>query len=295
MKKAAYSQDDLFGFGEPLPAPPVIENTAARAPADNSAHEEVLREKMLMVHQRLCREYGCPVRYFHEIDPLSEIVSSLLSHRTRNSESGAAFKELRARFATWPEVRDAPTADVQAAISACNWPEQKAPRIQQVLRLIGERRGGDLSLDFLGEMDVRAARDWLEKLPGVGPKTSAAVLIFSRLRMRALPVDSHHHRVAQRLELIPMSLDVGPAHAVLEAQLPADWDAQQVFDNHEILMFHGQRCCFYRNPECPRCPLLDLCPFGQARLQLLGGKEPSAASKKPVASDSGCQSNEISL
>lgn len=283
--KAAYSQDDLFGFSEPPPTP-AAGAVAPVPPANRSTHEEALREKMLLVHQRLCHAYGCPVRYFHEIDPLSEIVSSLLSHRTRNSESGAAFKALRARFATWPEVRDAPTADVQAAISACNWPEQKAPRLQQVLRLIGERRGGELSLDFLGEMDVRTARDWLEELPGVGPKTSAAVLIFSRLRMRALPVDSHHHRVAQRLELIPMSLDVGPSHAVLEAQLPADWDAQQVFDNHEILMFHGQRCCFFRNPECPRCPLLDLCPFGQSRMKLLGEKKPPSANRKAVASDS---------
>ena len=47
-----------------------------------------------------------------------------------------------------------------------------------------------------------------------------------------------------------MSLDVGPAHAVLEAMLPPEWDAQTVYDDHEILMFHGQRCCFFRGPEC---------------------------------------------
>ncbi len=277
----AHPQADLFGFPDSPPGKTTPDSAAS------VGVDETLREKLLLVHQRLCREYGCPVRYFHTIDPLSEIVSSLLSHRTRNSESHAAFKELRARFPTWEEVRDAPTAEVQAAIIACNWPEQKAPRIQRVLRLIGERRGGELSLDFLGEMDVRAARDWLEVLPGVGPKTSAAVLIFSRLRMRALPVDSHHHRVAQRLELIPASLDVGPAHAVLEAQLPAEWDAQHVFDNHEILMFHGQRCCFHRNPECSRCVLLDLCPSGQTRIQLLAAKKPAVASKRPSANDSG--------
>ena len=251
---AVYSQDDLYGAAEPSPlakAPP---------PADDK------REKLQLVHARLCKEYGCPVAHFHEISPLDEIVSSLLSHRTRNSESGAAYDELRRRFPDWVAVRDAPTADVQDAIKTCNWPEQKAPRIQQILRLITEKRGGDLSLDFLGDLSVREARDWLETLPGVGPKTSAAVMIFSSLRRRALPVDSHHHRVAQRLGLIPMSLDVGPAHAVLEAMLPDEWDAQMVYDDHEILMFHGQRCCFYRGPECTRCVLLDLCPDGQTRM-----------------------------
>jgi endonuclease-3 len=116
-------------------------------------------------------------------------------------------------------------------------------------------------------MPVREARAWLESIPGVGPKTSAAVLAFSSLRKAALPVDSHHHRVAQRTGLIPLSLDVGPAHAVLEAQLPPEWDAQQVYDNHEVLMLHGQRVCFFKNPACERCVLLELCPTGQARME----------------------------
>lgn len=226
-----------------------------------------LRAKAMLVHERLCKEYGCPIPYFHQLDPLSEIVSSMLSHRTRNRDSGAAFKQLRAKFPTWEAVLDAPTAEVEKAISPATWPEQKAPRIQQVLRDITARRDGELSLDFLAGMPVREARDWLEQLTGVGPKTSAAVLIFSNLRQPALPVDSHHHRVAQRLELIPDNLDVGPAHKLLEAQLPPDWDAQQVYDNHEALMFHGQKVCFFRSPACERCVVLDLCPYGQARMR----------------------------
>ncbi len=222
-------------------------------------------EKALLVHDRLCAAYHCPIGYFHSLDPLSELVSSLLSHRTRNADSGRAFKSLRGRFADWPAVRDAATADVEAAISACTWPEQKAPRIQQALRTVTELRGGlsDDALNFLGEMSIPDARAWLEQLPGVGPKTSAAVLSFSTLRRPALPVDSHHHRVAQRLGLIGPGVAVGPSHAVLEAQLPPDWSAQQVYDNHEVMMLHGQRCCFYLKPACGRCPVLDLCPTGQ--------------------------------
>lgn len=225
-----------------------------------------LRQKALLVHARLCAAYECPIPYFHDLDPLSELISSLLSHRTKNADSAHAFRELKARFPDWAAVRDAPTAEIEAAIARCTWPEQKAPRLQQILGRIGEMREGELSLDFLGDLPVREARDWLEALPGVGPKTSAAVLAFSRLRKPALPVDSHHHRVAQRLGLIPANAAVGPAHALLEAQLPPEWTAQQVYDNHEVLMLHGQRCCFFRSPACGRCPVLDLCPFGQARV-----------------------------
>ncbi len=219
-------------------------------------------DKVLEIHGRLCAVYHCPIGYFHALDPLSELVSSLLSHRTRNADSGAAFKALRARFPDWADVAAAPTTAVEDAIGGVTWPEQKAPRIQAILRAIEAERGV-LDLDFLGGLPVDEARAWLERLPGVGPKTSAAVLSFSTLRRPALPVDSHHHRVAIRTGLIPPSLAVGPSHRVLAAQLPADWDAQKIYDNHEILMLHGQRCCFYRKPACGRCPLLDLCPAGQ--------------------------------
>lgn len=193
-------------------------------------------QKLLEIHDRLCTEYGCPIPYFHDLDPLSELIAALLSHRTKNKASHQAFQQLRQTFPTWEAVRDAPTEAVQAAIAPCTWAELKAPRIQQVLRLIGERLQGKWSLDFLGEMPVLEARAWLEALPGVGPKTSAAVLAFSRLRGRALPVDSHHHRVAVRLGILPKSIDVGPSHAVLESLLPSDWTAQQVYDHHEVMM-----------------------------------------------------------
>ncbi len=225
-----------------------------------------LQTKALLVHERLAAAYGAPIPFFSSKDPLSELVSALLSHRTRNSESGRAYRELRTRFPTWEAVRDAPTAEVKAAIDAAQWPEQKAPRIQAALRAITERNHGVLTLDFLADLSVTKARAWLEAMNGIGPKTSAATLLFSTLRRPALPVDSHHHRVAQRLGLIPPNMGTGPAHAVLEAQLPPDWSAQQVYDNHEALMLHGQCCCFFRNPACSRCPVLDLCPYGQRLL-----------------------------
>jgi endonuclease-3 len=135
-------------------------------------------------------------------------------------------------------------------------------------------------------MSVPEARAWLESIPGIGPKTSAAVLSFSTLRKAALPVDSHHHRVAQRTGLISAATDVGPSHAALAALLPPDWDAQAVYDHHEVMMLHGQQCCFFKNPACRRCPILDLCPTGQGRLAAAEARDPPApprgADRKPA-------------
>lgn len=220
---------------------------------------------VLEVHHRLSEIYGRQIKYFHDLDPLSELVSSLLSHRTRNSHSGQAFKNLKEKFGNWEAVRDAPTAEVEEAISPCTWPEQKAPRIQQVLRLI-EERCGNLSLHFLEEMNVTEARQWLESLPGVGPKTSAAVLSFSTLRGKALPVDSHHFRVAVRLGIIEEKIGEAKANRVLEAMLPESFSAQDVYDHHQVMMRHGQKVCHYHRPDCEHCVLLDLCPTGKSIL-----------------------------
>ncbi len=230
----------------------------------NNTVTDSLKEKLLIVHEQLCQVYHCPIRYFHDLDPLSELISAMLSHRTRNADSAAAFRALRKQFPDWQALLDAPLREVETCISMVTWPEQKAPRIQSALRLIQEQNG-ELSLDFLQGLSVPDARAWLEKIPGIGPKTSAAVLAFSNLRGKALPVDSHHHRVAQRLGLIPDKLAVGPAHALLENMLPPDWNAQQVYDHHEILMLHGQKCCYFQAPSCHRCRVLNLCPFGQAK------------------------------
>ncbi|MCB4801866.1 endonuclease-3 [Methylobacterium brachiatum] len=247
----------------PTPSAPPSRRRAAPSPADPA-----VADKALAIHARLCPVYGCPIPYFHSLDPVSELVSSLLSHRTRNAESGRAFKALRARFPDWESVIDAEVPEIQAAIAGVTWPELKAPRIREVLIAVRERCGS-LDLAFLGDMDVAAARAWLEAIPGIGPKTSAAVLSFSTLRMPALPVDSHHHRVAQRLGLIGPRVDVGPSHAILRAQLPSDWSAQALYDNHEILMLHGQQVCHHRRPACGRCVLVDLCPSAA-----LGAREP---------------------
>ena len=217
---------------------------------------------VLEVQHRLYTVYGSGITYFHDHDPLSELVTTLLSHRTKNRDSAKAFDNLRQTFSTWENVRDAAVDAVLAQLTPCTWPEQKAPRVQQVLRLITERYG-TLTLDFIADMDVAEARKWLEELPGVGPKTSAAVISFSSLRGKALPVDSHHFRVAARLGIIDAKIGEGKANQVLENLLPPDFTARETFDHHQVMMRHGQKVCFHYKPDCSNCVLLDVCPTGQ--------------------------------
>ena len=223
------------------------------------------RERALTVDELLCETYGAPFVPFSTRDPLSELVNALLSHRTKNPVTRAAYLQLRERLPDWEAVIAAPTAAVEAAIATVTYPEVKAPRIQEALRRVQERTGGELNLDFLGDLPVREARDWLEAIPGVGAKTSAAVLSFSRLRMPALVVDTHHLRVAQRIGLVPPKASPDKAAGLLQSYLPADWDGQRVYDSHQGFMRHGQRVCHWQRPDCDHCVAAELCDFARSR------------------------------
>ena len=159
----------------------------------------------------------------------------------------------------------ADTATVERAIRAVTFPEVKAPRIQAALRNVAERNGGELSLDGLHEVPVAEARQWLEQIPGVGAKTSAAVLNFSYLRMPALVVDMHHLRVAQRIGLVPAKSSLDKGAALLQEALPADWDGQRVYDSHQGFMRHGQRVCHWKRPDCANCVVREYCAYAAAR------------------------------
>ena len=87
---------------------------------------------------------------------------------------------------------------------------QKAPRIQATLRRIREERG-DYSLEFLGGLSARDARDWLTRFDGIGKKTASVLLLFC-FGLPLMPVDRHVERVSQRIGLIPPKATADDAH-----------------------------------------------------------------------------------
>lgn len=216
---------------------------------------QVLSAKALEVTRRLTVQYG--ELAFSEKDPMSMLVDIILSHRTRDEQTAAAWENLLKRFGSWAGVRDAPTQEVQDAIANVNWPEVKAPRLQAIMRQITEERG-TLNLDFLCDLSVEESAAWLDRFEGVGPKTIACVLLFS-CRQAILPVDTHVHRVSIRLGLIGKKVTADNAHMLLQALLPND--ARAIYNFHKGLLRHGQRVCVYDRPRCKECMLTDLCEY----------------------------------
>ena len=142
-----------------------------------------------LVLERLREHYGDPAPR-RPNDPLAELVQTILSQHTSDSNTARAFVSLWARFGSWDAVRTAPISDVADAIRIGGLAESKAPRIIAALETILTRRG-ELSLDYLRDLDVEAARAELTAIDGVGPKTAACVLLFARGKP-ALPRLSTH-------------------------------------------------------------------------------------------------------
>jgi endonuclease-3 len=213
------------------------------------------RRKLRAIRDRLRREYGRPVLRAHRA-PIDELVLTVLSQNTNDRNRDVAYGRLRDRFASWEEVRDAPVEEVEEAIRPGGLAPTKAVRIKRILGAIG-----DDSLDWMEEAPLAEARDYLCELPGVGRKTAACVLLFSYGRPD-VPVDTHVYRVGTRLGLWPPKTSLERAHDEMLRLVPPE-DAYEI---HVLLIRHGRRTCTARNPACPRCPLLRMCPEGKRRV-----------------------------
>lgn len=210
--------------------------------------------KAQLVSDRLLEFYGPRER--HSVrDPLDELILTILSQNTSDRNSGRAWRLLKARYQSWKEVLAAETGELYEVIKLAGLGNIKASRIQLVLQEILRRRGA-LDLQFLCDLPMAEAKQWLRALPGIGPKTAACVLCFA-CDMPALPVDTHVHRVARRLGLIGAKVNADAAHELLEQALPAD----AVYAFHVNMILHGRQICHALRPACERCPLTDVCDY----------------------------------
>lgn len=214
------------------------------------------RQHAELISTILLRKYGEP-EWREPLPPLDELISTILSQNTNDTNRDRAYNALRKEFPTWEQVRDAPQDEVIDAIRPAGLANQKGPRIQTALQQITRQRGR-LDIDFLKEMSVEEGREWLLGFKGVGPKTASIVLLFS-LDKPAFPVDTHIYRVTGRLGLRPVHLNVDQAHSFLEGVFHED----EYKSVHLNIIRLGREICHARRPNCLNCPLIDICDYGK--------------------------------
>src|SRR5919106_3714719 len=179
------------------------------------------------IRNRLRELYGIPAAPPHG-HGLDELILTVLSQSTNDRNRDVAFLRLRARFGSWEAVRDAPNAEIEAAIRPGGISKVKSVRIQEILRELPEPLDGPHLRD----------QAFLTALPGVGRKTAACVRLFA-YGLRDVPVDTHVSRVGMRLHL----LEPGAPFDRLHDQMLAITPPGAELEFHVNLLRHGRRTC----------------------------------------------------
>jgi endonuclease III len=208
------------------------------------------------IRDRLTVSFG-KIRIEKRPDPVSQFAGSVLGSLTRDEISLTAFRRLITHFRNWNAIADAPEADIEGVVWDVTHPEKKAAYLKRALRIIRACSGG-INLDFLADWEVEQALCWLERIDGVGRKTSAATLNFSSLRGRTFVVDTHVLRVLRRLGFVDANASTETAYdAIMTAA--DDFDADDLFEMHWQIKSLGQTVCKYAHASCFSCPLSDMC------------------------------------
>ncbi len=176
-------------------------------------------------------------------DPFQVLIGTILSQRTRDEMTEKATAQLFAKYPDAEALAAAETADVERRIRPVGFYHQKAPQIQRVSRILLDRYQGR----------VPSSYDELMALPQVGPKTANCVLVYG-YGIPRIPVDTHVHRVSNRLGLVraktPEKTETG-----LMALVPRRfW-----LDVNELFIEFGKDICRPIGPRCEACSFRDFC------------------------------------
>ena len=217
------------------------------------------KAKVRRVLEALEEIYGEPPRGRRD-GVLDSLVACILSQNTNDANSGRAWLRLKERFPKWRDAAAARVRSIEAAIRPGGLAPSKSRRIKAILRRLETERG-EYSLEFLREASDSEAFDYLTEMDGVGAKTAAVVLLFAMGR-EVFPVDTHIHRLAQRLGLAE---EGSKRDAVFEAMQPLVPDGK-AWSLHINLIRFGRERCRKRNPACDGCPLRRECLYVRGKV-----------------------------
>ncbi|WP_454853276.1 endonuclease III domain-containing protein [Rhizobium binxianense] len=198
-----------------------------------------------------------PIDVIRKRDACGQMIKSLISSRTRDEVSLAAYERLVDAYPCLSDLAAAAVEEIETLIADVTHARDKAVHLKGTLRIIAACHP-DFDLGFLGRWPVDDALAWLERLPGVGPKVSASTLNFSTLRMPAFVVDTHVLRILQHFGIISEKTGIEAARDTVMAAAER-WDATDLAEFHVLLKRLGQTVCQAGQPLCRTCPLRTRC------------------------------------
>jgi endonuclease-3 len=212
------------------------------------------RDRTAEIARRLRSFIGEKNRFGRGSTFIETLVATILSQNTSDVNSTRAYTELRSVYPTWHDVANAPHHELARVIRSGGLADQKARTIITVLNQIHELHG-DFEPPHLDRTSDDDLLRELTSMRGVGVKTAACVLMFS-LGRDVCAVDTHIHRIANRLGLVHTSNADKTFHE-LRPLIPKGKGREF----HVDLIRFGRRICKAQRPHCFECPLYDLCEW----------------------------------
>ena len=174
------------------------------------------------------------------------LIAVILSAQCTDKRVNLITPALLKKFPTPASMAKATYEDVFAYIKSCSYPNSKSHYLVDMSRMLIEKYNGQVPSD----------NNELQKLPGVGRKTAnvMSAVIFNQ---PAMPVDTHVHRVSQRIGLVTTGKNVLETEKELVKNIPPE----KLNLAHHWLILHGRYICKARKPDCLHCPINSFCHF----------------------------------
>ena len=219
-----------------------------------------LQQKAEIISETLEDLFGVPMREGAE-DVLESLILTILSQNTTDVSRDKGYAVLKNRFPTWEDVLHADIKTIEAAIRIVGLGEQKSHTIKNFLTWLKAERG-ELSLEYIHDMETEEALEHLCQHKGIGIKTASVTLSFACGR-EVFPVDTHILRISKRLGLVPPNCSAEKAHQLLPPIVPEG----KAYPFHINLIYFGRKICNARKPLCERYPLTQHCFYFRENLQ----------------------------
>jgi endonuclease-3 len=205
------------------------------------------QQRILAILERFAAHNPNPATELHYDTPYQLLVAVILSAQATDKSVNLATRRLFERARTPAGILALGVDGLAACVKSIGLYRTKAKNIIATCGQLLEKHGGRVP-------DNRAD---LEALPGVGRKT-ANVILNTAFGQPTIAVDTHLYRVANRTGLAP-----GKTVREVEDRLVERVPAEFLHDAHHWLILHGRYVCKARHPDCPACPIADLCGYKQ--------------------------------
>lgn len=193
------------------------------------------------------KRYGAnPWNWHTTLQPFQVLISTILSQRTKDSNTDKAAGQLFAKYRMPEQIAHAPVRILEKLIKPSGFYRVKARRIKEVSRIILEDYGGK----------VPESIDELVRIPGVGRKTAGCVLVYGYGIADSIPTDTHVHRISNRIGLVKTKTPGKTEQALMKAVPRTYW-----MKINQLLVVHGQNICRPVGPKCPACPVNKYCDY----------------------------------